>query len=223
MNPLVTVVGLVIALGGFEVVGRLQDRLDRPDGGLEPHLWKWLLPGAVIGYAVVLEGKGLASIGWRVGPPAPFVGWVVEGLVVMLGANVVLEPLWTRLGTGEDLASGMAAFTDFSVLERVFVASTAGVTEEVPYRGYTIERVAALTGSPLLGAGISLVAFLTAHVGDTWRPRAVLQMAQPTVILLALYLWTRSLPVVVLVHAGNDVVGLLLAERVVENADSRSP
>jgi membrane protease YdiL (CAAX protease family) len=177
----------------------------------------------VFGYVVALEGTGLASIGWRFDQPLVFGGWVIGGLAVMLGANILLQPVWNRLEADEDLASGMAEFTDLSSLGRLFVASTAGVTEEIPYRGYTIERIAALTGSPLLGAGISLVAFLTVHLGDTWRPRAVLQMAQPTVILLALYLWTRSLPVVILVHVGNDLVGLLLAEQVVENADTHSP
>ncbi|HKL29209.1 MAG TPA: CPBP family intramembrane glutamic endopeptidase [Natrialbaceae archaeon] len=215
-----TIVGLVIALGGFEARSRLMESLDRPDDGLEPHRWKWLVPAAVVGYVLLVEGQGLASIGWRVGGPVPFVGWVIGGLVVMLGANVVLQPLWARLGTGEDLAAGVAEFADFSISERLFVAGTAGVTEEIPYRGYTIERVATLTGSPLLGAAISLVAFLAAHVGDTWSREAALQMAQPTVILLALYLWTRSLPVVILVHAANDAVGLLFADRMADRADA---
>lgn len=155
MNTVVTVCGLAIALGGFEGVSWLQDRLGRPEDGIEPHLWKWLVPGAVFGYVVTLEGTGLASIGWRFDQLLVFGGWVIGGLAVILGANVVLQPLWNRLGAGEDLASGMTEFTDLSSLERLFVASTAGVTEEIPYRGYTIERVAALTGSPLLGAGNS--------------------------------------------------------------------
>jgi len=99
------------------------------------------------------------------------------------------------------------------VAERLVVAGTAGVTEEVPYRGYAVERVTALTGSPLLAAAVSLVAFLAAHVGEHWSRAAAVQMAQPTVVLLALYLWTHSLPVVMAVHALNDAVGLLLADR----------
>ena len=219
MNLPLTIVGLVLALGGFEITGRVQEFLDRPDDGLEPHLWKWLVPAAVVGYVLLVEGQGLVSIGWRFGDPVGFFGWVVGGLVVMLGANVVLQPLWARLGTGE-LAAGMAEFADFTIPERLFVAGTAGATEEIPYRGYTIERVATLTGSPVLGAAISLVAFLAAHVGDTWSRKAALQMAQPTVILLALYLWTRSLPAVILVHAANDAVGLLFADGMADRADA---
>jgi membrane protease YdiL (CAAX protease family) len=220
MNLTVTVIGLLLALGGFEAQSRLMEALDRPDDGLEPHLWKWVVPTAVVGYVLIVEGRDPTSIGWRVADPVPFVGWVSGGLFVMLSANVVLQPLWARLGTGEDLAAGMADFADFSIPERLFVAGTAGISEEVPYRGYTIERVATLTGSPVLGAGISLVAFLAGHVGDTWNRRAALQMAQPTVILLALYLWTRSLPVVILVHAANDAVGLLFADRMADRADA---
>jgi len=99
------------------------------------------------------------------------------------------------------------------VLQQKVNAYTAGVTEEVPYRGYTVERVTALTGSPLLAAAVSLVAFLAAHVGEHWSKAAAVQMAQPTVVLLALYLWTHSLPVVMAAHAINDAVGLLLAGR----------
>jgi membrane protease YdiL (CAAX protease family) len=215
-----TIVGLVIALGGFEITGRVREFLDRPDEGLEPHRWKWLVPAAIVAHVLLVEGQGLTSIGWRVGDPVEFVGWVAGGLFVMLAANVVFQPLWARLGVEEDLATGMAEFADFSIPERLFVAGTAGVTEEIPYRGYTIERVATLTGSPVLGAGISLVAFLATHVGDTWSRKAALQMAQPTVILLALYLWTRSLPVVILVHAANDAVGLLFADRMADRADA---
>lgn len=222
MNPLVTIAGLAVALGGFEGVSWLQERLDRPDDGIEPHLWKWLVPVAVVGYVVLVEARSLPSIGWQIDGLVRTATAVVVGLVVILGANVALQPLWTRLGSEEELAAGVAEFASLSVPERVFVASTAGVTEEVPYRGYTIERVAGLTGSPLLGAAVSLVAFLIVHVGDTWSPRAVLQMAQPTVILLVLYLWTRSLPVVILVHAANDAVGLLFADRMAENLDADS-
>lgn len=222
MGSTVTVVGLLLALGGFEARSRLMAALDRPEDGLEPHLWKWFVPTVVVGYVLLVEDQGLVSIGWRFGDPVPFVGWVIGGLVVMLGANVVFQPLWARLGTGEDLATGMAEFADFSAPERLFVAGTAGITEEIPYRGYTIERVATLTGSPVLGAAVSLVAFLAVHVGDTWTRKAALQMAQPTVILLALYLWTRSLPAVILVHAANDAVGLLMADRLVDRADAGS-
>lgn len=219
MSAVLTLVGLAVSFGAFEAVSRLQDALGRADDGLEPHVWKWLVPVVVAGYVLVVEGRTLASIGWTVGGPVEFGSHVVVGLVTMFGSNALLAPIHERLDTGEDLAEGLAEFTTLSLAGRIFVSGTAGVTEEVPYRGYAIERATALTGSPLLAAAISTVAFLYAHIGDTWTAGAAVQMLQPTAILVGLYLWTHSLPVVMVVHALNDAVGLLLAERVVESAE----
>ncbi|MCF2164386.1 CPBP family intramembrane glutamic endopeptidase [Halobacterium salinarum] len=211
MDWVVVLGGLALSFGGFEAVSRLQDRLGRPSDGLEPHVWKWLVPAAVAGYVLAVEGRPLSSIGWTVAGPLPFAYHTAVGLAAMLGSALLFSPLWEALGTADAMRDGMAAFTDRSVAERLVVAGTAGVTEEVPYRGYAVERVTALTGSPLLAAAVSLVAFLAAHVGEHWSRAAAVQMAQPTVVLLALYLWTHSLPVVMAVHALNDAVGLLLA------------
>lgn len=219
MSTVVTLAGLVVALGAFAAVDRVQAALDRPDEGLERHVWKWLAPAVVAGYVLLVEGETLASIGWRVGSVEAFGFHVAVGLVAMLGANAVFAPIQERLGLDEEMATGFAAFVDLSTAGRLFVAGTAGVTEEVPYRGYAIERGAALTGSPLLAAAVSTLAFLYAHVGETWTASAAVQMLLPTALLVGLYLWTHSLPVVITVHALNDAVGLLLAERVVESAD----
>jgi len=211
--PVVVLGGLALSFVGFEAVSRLQDRLDRPAGGLEPHVWKFLVPAAVAAYVVGVEGRPLASVGWTFAGPLPFAYHTAVGVAAMLGSAVLLSPVWERLGTAEAMSDGMGEFAGLSVPGRLFVAGTAGVTEEVPYRGYTVERVTALTGSPLLAAAVSLVAFLAAHVGEHWSKAAAVQMAQPTVVLLALYLWTHSLPVVMAAHAVNDAVGLLLADR----------
>ncbi|MFB6269707.1 MAG: CPBP family intramembrane glutamic endopeptidase [Halobacterium sp.] len=216
MNALVTLVGLVVALGGFEAVSRVQDALDRPEDSLEEHAWKWLVPAAVAGYVLVVEDAALASIGWTFPGTVPFAYYTAVGLAAMLATTVLLAPVRERMDSADEMNEGLAEFAAFSIPQRFAVAATAGVTEEVPYRGYTIERVAALTGSPLLGAAVSLVAFLWAHVGDRWSTGAALQMAQPTLVLLALYLWTRSLPVVIAVHGVWDAFGLLFADQAAE-------
>lgn len=219
MNTVVALVGLGVALTAFEGVSRLQDYLERPEDTLEEHLWKWLVPVGVAGYVLVVEGEPLASIGWTVPGAVPFAYYTAVGFAAMLATTVLLAPIRERMDGAQDTNEGLAEFASFTQPERLFVATTAGVTEEVPYRGYTIERVATLTGSPLLGAAVSLVAFLRAHVGDRWSVGAALQMTQPTIVLLAVYLWTRSLPVAMAVHAVWDAFGLLFAERAAEQTE----
>lgn len=208
-----TLAGLALAFGGFAGAARLADAVGWPAEGVVSHLPKWGVAGAVVAFVLVVEGRPLASVGVAWEGPLWFAYWTAVGLAMMLGANVVTQPLWDRVGGGEELAEGLGSFASLSTGERLFVATTAGVTEEVPYRGYAIERVAALTGSPLAAGVVSVVAFTLAHRGDTWGWGAVARIAQPAVVVTGLYLATRSLPVVVAVHALNDAVGLLLADR----------
>ncbi|MUV57532.1 CPBP family intramembrane glutamic endopeptidase [Halogeometricum sp. CBA1124] len=209
----VTAVGLVVALVGFELLHRLRERFDLSGGTLAEHAWKWVVP-AVIVLVVAAEGKTFASIGWRVGSPWLFVWQVSSGLAVMLGTNLLLAPLWSRVGDGgESLARGIGSFASLSLSERLFVAVTAGVTEEIPYHGYAVERITALTGSLPLAGVVSFVAFTLGHLGETWDRQAVLRIAQPALVTTLLYLWFRSLPALIAIHALNDAVGLVVADR----------
>lgn len=210
----VTLAGLLVALAGFESLGRARETLGSTGGGeLRDHVWKWAVP-LVLLLVVAAEGETLASVGWRVGSAAQFVTRVTVGLGVMLGTNVLTAPVWTRVGDGgESLGEGIRTFASLSVPERLFVAFTAGATEEFAFHGYAVERLLALTGSYPLAGFVPFLAFTLGHLGETWDRHAVVRIAQPALLTALLYLWFRSLPVLVAVHAVNDAVGLLVAGR----------
>ncbi|ELZ30894.1 caax amino terminal protease [Halogeometricum pallidum JCM 14848] len=215
----VTAFGLVVALVGFESLHRLRDRFGWAGGTLSDHAWKWVVP-AIILLVVAAEGATPASIGWRVESTALLVWRVGVGLAAMLGTNLLLAPLWARVGDGgESLAEGIGSFAALSVPERLFVAATAGVTEEIPYHGYAVERLAALTGSVPFAGVVAFFAFTLGHLGDTWDRQAVLRIAQPALVTTLLYLWFRSLPALIAIHALNDAVGLLVADRYAPDPD----
>lgn len=215
----VTAVGLVVALVGFESLHRLRERFGWTGGTLSDHVWKWVVP-AIILLVVAAEGATPASIGWRVESTALLVWQVGVGLAAMLGTNLLLAPLWARIGDGgESLAEGIGSFAALSVPERLFVAATAGVTEEIPYHGYAVERLAALTGSVPFAGVVAFFAFTLGHLGDTWDRQAVLRIAQPALVTTLLYLWFRSLPALIAIHALNDAVGLLVADRYAPDPD----
>jgi membrane protease YdiL (CAAX protease family) len=227
MNGAVTVVGLALALGGFDAAARLEDRLlaDHPalDHWAVGHLLKWVVAALVVGWVLAVEGRRLASIGLVWEGAGRFTLRTGVGLVAMLGANVVMQPVWERLGGTGGVEDGLGTFAERTMHERLFVAATAGVTEEVPYRGYAIERLATLTGSAPVAGLLSGAAFVLAHHGETWDRSALLRIAQPTLVLTVLYVWTRSLPVVVAVHVLNDAVGLALADRYADVDGSEQP
>jgi len=212
-NRITKIVGLVVAFGGFEITARLCDGFDLPSDGLWPHVWKWLPTLSLLGFVRYVEDEPLSSIGWRSIEPRRFVRETVVGLAVMLGANVVVAPIMSRFVDSTGIETGLGSFAERSISERLFIAMTAGTTEEVAFRGYAIERLGSMTGSAPLGGAVSFAAFVLGHKSEVWDRNALVYISQPTMVLTGLYLWTRRLPVVIAVHALNDVIGLLLADR----------
>ena len=226
LTPL-TAVGLVVALAGFRLLDRARRAVGERRAGpsqpaergrpaatdLREHAWKWAIPACLL-LVVAVEGRSLASIGWRIGSPATALRQVGLGLVALVGLNVLSAPLWARVGDrGESLAAGVGAFATLSVPERLFIAVTAGATEETAFHGYTIERLLALTGSLPLAGGVGFAAFALGHLGDTWDRHAVARIAQPALVTTLLYLQFRSLPVLIAIHALHDAGVLLFADR----------
>ncbi|RLM56779.1 CPBP family intramembrane metalloprotease [Halobellus sp. Atlit-31R] len=244
-----TAIGLAVALVGFEALDRVRytfaARRGRhaepddaaPDGSrseprgpvpplatdLREHVWKWSVPALLV-VVVAVEGNSLASIGWRIDSVERLVFQVGVGLAAMIGSNILFAPLWARVGDGgESLAAGLGSFASLSVPERLFVAFTAGATEETAFHGYALERLLALTGNLPLSGGVAFVAFTLGHTGETWDRDAVARIAQPALMTTLLYLWFRSLPALIAIHALNDAVGLLLADRFAAPTDDAPP
>jgi membrane protease YdiL (CAAX protease family) len=67
----------------------------------------------------------------------------------------------------------------------------AGISEEVLYRGYAIERLQAITGSKWVAAGVSLVLFAGFHFRQGWA--GMLLALVLGAVLTAFYLWKRDL------------------------------
>ncbi|MET0416487.1 MAG: CPBP family intramembrane glutamic endopeptidase [Actinoplanes sp.] len=88
------------------------------------------------------------------------------------------------------------------------LAVTAGVTEEVVYRGFLIGAVIAVFGAPpLLAAALSLLLFVAAHA---YQGRQGLVGASAAGLLLTLlYLVSGSILPGIVVHAVQDLVSLL--------------
>ncbi|KAB1187067.1 MULTISPECIES: type II CAAX prenyl endopeptidase Rce1 family protein [Haloferax] len=211
------VVGLVIALAGMSIVGVAVDRyLPEPDSPradlLVSDISKWAVFLTLCGYVVVVEGRPLSSLSGRSLDPLSFVAVVGVGVFVLFAANVVTAPLFDRFGI-DDLGDGMSHLASLSVRHRLFVAVTAGVTEEALFHGYAIERLIEATGSPLLAGGVSFVAFTAGHAVG-WSRGAVVRIAVPALLTTLMYLVVRDVVALMAIHALNDAAGLLLARSV---------
>lgn len=99
-------------------------------------------------------------------------------------------------------------FIHFSLL-----SLTAGITEEIVYRGYCITYLAWLLGSDSwwqlgLVLFIPAVAFGAGHFYQGWR--AVLKIVFMAVLFGAFYWYTASLLVLMIVHTTIDLLGGML-------------
>ena len=81
---------------------------------------------------------------------------------------------------------------------------TAAITEEVLFRAYPLERLYELTGSNWIGIAVSLGAFLLLH-SQSWNLLHILGVVMPLGVLVTIiYLKTRSLLFVIIVHLVID-------------------
>jgi len=199
-------VSLVVPLFYNLVVGPrfLQPRVDGATYALIGFGVLWLTTLGLVLLVRVGEGRPLSSIGlqrlsWR---------WVL----VAIGLGIVLSlavPLLTIMigqvmpaSESGTIDSMTAQYPAWLILVGVI---TAGVTEEILFRAYPLERLIALTRTPWLSAIISLVLFVLAHL-QSWNLAHIVGVVLPLgAALTALYLWRRNLLFVILVHTLIDL------------------
>lgn len=217
------VAGLVVGLGGERVVGelgrrtRLFDRFE--DEILSSDLQKWLGVVPMVVWVVGIERAGIGSLTGTRLPPFTLAWVVASGVVVMFVASTLLQWATSALGIG-GIAEGetMERVSDRSTAAILVTGVTAGVTEEVLFRGFLIERLLSVTGSPVLAGVGSVVVFGAVHYGY-WDAEETVEITAQGAVLVGIYLLVPSLVAVVAIHAIHDVIGMLIARRAVA-ADS---
>lgn len=206
-----TSAGLAIALLGPSLFVVISDWLFGPTPRLAIQgvlqLLYCLLPIAIVWIVIARERLPLRSIGLR-RPTWRTVAW---GLLMWAGVwtlSLLTAPL-VRLTGSEGLHEGLQRITVMPIWFRVVVGLTGGVVEETLYRGYAVERLSAIVGSPWLGGLIAVTAFALAHV-PAWGLGFALAADLPFGIAMTLfYLWKRDLLANSLAHSAGLVVGLL--------------
>lgn len=163
----------------------------------------WAIAGVVVVIVVHFESAPLSSIG-VVRPRLRDVGWAAGLAVAAIGVFALTSPLIEALGlpTREGIAAP-------SLVVGLVGAVTAGVTEEILYRGYPIERFVEAGYRPLVAGGLTWALFSLAHVGSGYPAGNLVQIALAGLVITAVYVRTRSLFPVVLGHVVVDVVGVL--------------
>lgn len=206
-----TLVGLFVALGLPYVLTLLL-------GGRSEGLWnpsrviltiakEWGVTLILLGIVFFWEHRTLASIGLKrmTGRDAL---WGVVGFVIGALTFIFTLPLVNALGLGTT-SEGIAQLAQTPIALRVAIVITAGITEEILFRGYPIERLTEMTGHIGWGAGVTYIAFVLLHI-PFWGLGGTIQIGVWSLVVTALFVWRRNLPACMLMHILNDAYAFIL-------------
>jgi CAAX protease family protein len=199
-----TIVGLLIALFGIPVIISGYYVL-APD----PKASEWIVVRelvilaltAVLMWVVVSgERKPLSSIGLRFDGLGRSLAWGVGLAIAAFAGLVICLGIYGVLGIhyGEGAAISRALPVTLLTVVR------AGISEELFYRGYAIERLQSLTGSRWIAGLVPLVMFAGFHYRQG-VPGMVLALVIGA-IFTAFYLWKRNLVAAIIAHFLVDFV-----------------
>lgn len=104
---------------------------------------------------------------------------------------------------------GITQLAQTPIALRIAIVITAGITEEILFRGYPIERLTSMTGRVVLGAGIAYLVFVLLHI-PFWGWGGTIQIGIWSLIVTALYVWRRDLPACMVMHLLNDAYAFIL-------------
>ena len=169
----------------------------------------WAMALAVLAIAAA-SGDGWQA---KMGLANPTSSTLVDALVATI-AILAVWPLVQRAqrwlgGTLVEQTEQFGKIAKLSVAYRVFLVLTAGVTEEILYRGFAIGFGAQMLGGVWPAFAVSLCVFTLAHF--RWGVSHLLSMFWAGGALSLFFVVSNDLYACIVTHVLVDAVGLLLA------------
>jgi membrane protease YdiL (CAAX protease family) len=203
-----TLVGLGVALLSplltnsivTHFVGQTQSRT-LVIAGLAIH---WITFALLLIIVIRWERQPVQSIGWRSPRWSTLLFGIVAGVAIAVLSGVASQLLGLKSDT-----HFLAFLQSLPVVERVSLAITAGVFEEMLYRGYGIERLSQYLGGKWVAAALTLILFTLAHAPAFGAAQLAPVMIVSALVTL-LYLWRRDLLLNMVAHSTIDAIGLLV-------------
>lgn len=112
---------------------------------------------------------------------------------------------------------GMQSVAAVPFVLRPGLVLTAGIGEEIIYRGFALEELADWPGSAWLGALLSSVVIVIAHTGRYGFTSGLVIPAIVGAALMLLYVWRRKLLARMLMHALFDGLTIFLLPALLES------
>lgn len=142
-------------------------------------------------------------------PSLGTLGWGIICAVASVAVSAALVLTAMHFGVKQN-AAVLASLASKPWWLLLLMSATAGISEEIVFRGIVQSHIEQASGSRWLGAAIALALFSLAHLTG-WGWSQVLFAAFPGAVLTLFFIWKRDLGVVIIGHFLTDVIGLLAA------------
>jgi len=147
------------------------------------------------------EKKPLNSIGIKKITKMDVI-WGFVVLIIQVLSNVVIERLVILLHlVSQSSETVHVLMLPYSL--KIFLVLTAGITEEIIFRGYLIERIDLLSGHLVFSAILSYFVFIIFHI-PFWGFGGAIQIAVWTIPITILYVRRRNLTTCIFIHLIYD-------------------
>lgn len=188
----------------------LKPRINEPASTLIDFAVLWGLMFVILFFTRNIEKQPLETIGWK---PLSW-KWIFAaiGIGVLLSLLVpVLTLLVNTIIPPSDTGTITQVASNYSWWIILLSVLTAGITEEVLFRGYALERLIEITGNKWVSGLVSLLFFTAAHAAG-WNMNHIIGVVIPLgIILTGLYFWKRNLLFVMIVHVVIDLPLVVIA------------
>jgi membrane protease YdiL (CAAX protease family) len=166
------------------------------------------IAAAVVANVLFWEKQPLRSLWLR-----PF-RWqsVAWGFFLVVVYYTMIFPLgeWVRTAAGlPGFGAGMDQVTRFPIWYRTIAVVGAGIGEEILFRGFSVTRLAMLTGRIWLAALVTLLGFYMLHV-PVWGWGFALGGLVSGAATMAFFIWRKDLLAMMVFHTSTDAIGLVV-------------
>lgn len=157
---------------------------------LQVEIFFWSLSLCLLALVLKWEQLPLSSLGFRKPKASDLLWGLVLGVCLFL-LFPLLNALLSGLGLETSSGSKAAVLAKLPFYSLFFLALRAGITEELLYRSYPIERLVQLTGSKWIAALVPLAIFVVSHA--SWGLGHLVFVTAAGAVLTAFYMWKRSM------------------------------
>jgi len=135
--------------------------------------------------------------------------WGITGFFLGVLSFMISQPILKIMGLNTTL-EGIERLMDIPILIRVILVLSAGITEEIFFRGYAIERLTKITGGNIkIGAFVGYTIFVLIHI-IFWGIGGTIQIALWSIIITLIYIKQRNLWACIIMHILNDAYAFLV-------------